>query len=70
VFVLSNAKCRSESRDRLIGTAAADATDRIIYNATTGALLYGSNGSAAGGSVQIATLATGLAMTNNDFLII
>jgi Ca2+-binding RTX toxin-like protein len=54
----------------VIGTAAADATDRIIYNSTTGALLYDSNGNVAGGSVQIATLATGLAMTNNDFLII
>ena len=49
MFVLSNAKCRSESRDRLIGTAAADIADRIIVNAMTGALLYGSNGNLAGG---------------------
>lgn len=53
-----------------IGTGAHDANDRIIYNSTTGALFYDSNGSAVGGSVQFATLSKGLAMTNSDFLII
>lgn len=52
------------------GTGAHDANDRIIYNSASGALFYDSNGSAAGGSVQFATLSTGLAMTNADFLII
>ena len=56
--------------DFVIGTAAGDASDRIIYNSATGALLYDSNGNAAGGSVQIATLQTGLLLTNADFLII
>jgi hypothetical protein len=42
----------------------------VIYYATTGALFYDSNGYAAGGTVQIATLSTGLALTNNDFLIV
>jgi len=54
----------------VIGAAALDAADRVIYNSDTGALFYDSDGNAAGGSVQIATLATGLALTNNDFLII
>jgi Ca2+-binding RTX toxin-like protein len=54
----------------VIGTAARDAADRIVYNSGTGALFYDNNGNAAGGSVQIATLTTGLALTNNDFLII
>jgi serralysin len=53
-----------------IGTAAGDADDRIIYNSSTGALFYDSNGNAAGGSVQIATLTSSLALTNNDFWII
>lgn len=53
-----------------VGTAAHDLSDRIIYNSVTGALSYDSNGSAAGGSVQFATLSTGLAMTNADFLIV
>jgi serralysin len=53
-----------------VGTAASDADDRIIYSSTTGALFYDSNGSAGGGSTQIATLAMGLTLTNNDFLVI
>jgi Ca2+-binding RTX toxin-like protein len=52
------------------GAAAADANDWIIYNPDTGALFYDSNGSVTGGSVQIATLAAGLSLTHNDFLII
>jgi Ca2+-binding RTX toxin-like protein len=54
----------------VIGSAAADATDRIIYNSATGALLYDTNGNAVGGSTQIATLSTGLALTNNDFKVV
>ena len=52
------------------GTAAHDADDRIVYNSATGALIYDSNGSAAGGAVQFATLAKGLALTNADFVIV
>ena len=53
-----------------IGGAAADAEDRIIYNATTGALIFDVNGSAAGGATQFAKLATGLALTNADFVVV
>jgi serralysin len=53
-----------------IGAAAGDAGDRFIYNSATGALFNDSNGNTGGGCVQIATLSTGLALTNNDFLII
>ncbi|MDX2276138.1 MAG: calcium-binding protein [Hyphomonadaceae bacterium] len=53
-----------------VGAAAHDANDRIIYNATTGALIYDANGNAAGGSVQIATLTKNLALTNADFVVI
>lgn len=53
-----------------VGTAAADASDRIIYNSTTGVLIYDSNGSASGGAVEFAKLAAGLALTNADFFII
>lgn len=52
-----------------IGAAAADANDHVIYNASTGALYYDSNGNSAGGMVQFATLSAGLALTNQDFLI-
>ena len=53
-----------------IGAAAADANDHIIYNATTGALFYDSNGNGAGSQNQIATLTAGLALTASDFLVV
>jgi Ca2+-binding RTX toxin-like protein len=49
---------------------AHDANDHIIYNKTTGALFYDSNGNAAGGSVQIATLSNHAAITAADFQVI
>ncbi len=53
-----------------IGAAAADASDRIIYDPSTGALLYDADGSGAGAAVQFATLDDGLALTRSDFLIV
>jgi Ca2+-binding RTX toxin-like protein len=53
-----------------IGSAAHDTDDRIVYNSATGALFYDSNGNGAGGSIQFATVAAGLAMTNSEFSII
>ena len=53
-----------------VGAAAHDADDHIIYNSATAALFYDSNGSAAGGSTQFAELKTGLALTNNDFVVV
>jgi Ca2+-binding RTX toxin-like protein len=49
---------------------AGDASDRIIYDSDSGALFFDANGSAAGGGIRFATLATGLALTSADFLII
>ena len=53
-----------------IGSASHDATDRIIYNDATGALIYDFNGSAAHGAVRFATISPGLALTNHDFVAI
>ena len=53
-----------------IGAAAADASDRIIYNPASGALIYDANGTGVGGAVQFATLSLGLALTNADFVVI
>lgn len=52
------------------GTAAIDGDDFLIYNATTGALTYDSNGSASGGTFLIATLGKGLSLTHADFMLL
>ncbi|MBN9561441.1 MAG: calcium-binding protein [Alphaproteobacteria bacterium] len=51
------------------GPAAHDADDRIIYNSSTGALSYDSNGNAAGGSTVFATLAPNLTLHAANFLV-
>lgn len=53
-----------------IGSTAADATDRIIYNSATGALFYDTNGSATGSSTQITTISPGLVLTNSNFNVV
>ena len=54
----------------VIGTAAQDANDRIIYDSTTGALFYDSDGVGGNAAVQFAELTSGLALTNLDFLVV
>jgi len=54
----------------VIGTAALDANDRIIYNNANGALFYDSDGAGGAAAIQFATLGTGLALTNVDFLVV
>ena len=52
------------------GSSAAQADDRIIYNSTTGALIYDSNGNVAGGAVQFATISAGLtSLSAADFFL-
>jgi Ca2+-binding RTX toxin-like protein len=54
----------------VIGTAAQDANDRIIYNSSTGALFYDNDGVGGNAQVQFAALRPGLALTNLDFLVV
>jgi Ca2+-binding RTX toxin-like protein len=54
----------------IIGAAAQDAGDRIIYNSANGALLFDSDGTGGTAAVQFAQLSTGLALTNLDFLVV
>jgi Ca2+-binding RTX toxin-like protein len=54
----------------VIGTAAQDANDRIIYNSNTGALFYDNDGVGGNAQVQFAELSRGLALTNLDFLVV
>jgi Ca2+-binding RTX toxin-like protein len=54
----------------VIGTAAQDANDRIIYDSNTGALFYDNDGVGGNAQVQFAELGRGLALTNQDFLVV
>ncbi len=51
-----------------VGSGAHDSSDHVIYNKSTGALIYDSNGSASGGSIVFAVLDKGLTLTFADFL--
>ncbi|CAH0349327.1 hypothetical protein SPH9361_00550 [Sphingobium sp. CECT 9361] len=54
----------------VVGKAALDANDRLIYGSKSGVLSYDADGSGSGAAVQIATLSSGLHLTSSDFLII
>jgi Ca2+-binding RTX toxin-like protein len=49
---------------------ALDPSDSVIYETDTGRLFYDGNGSAAGGSVQFATVAANLPITSDDFFVV
>jgi Ca2+-binding RTX toxin-like protein len=53
----------------VIGTAAQDADDHVIYNNATGALFYDSDGNGAASQIPFATLSAGLALTQLDFFV-
>jgi len=53
-----------------IGSAAHDADDRIVYDSAIGSLFYDADGTGAGAAKAFAMLSTGLALTQNDFLIV
>jgi Ca2+-binding RTX toxin-like protein len=54
----------------VIGAAAADSSDRIIYNSATGALLFDSDGTGAAAARQFAIIGTGLGLSSGDFFVI
>ena len=62
---LNNALFRSSTNG-----AALDANDHILYNTTSGALLYDADGSGAGVATQFATLTTKPAVTAADFVVV
>ena len=49
------------------GVAAADAGDRIIYDAATGNIFYDADGTGATAQILFATVTAGTALTNADF---
>jgi Ca2+-binding RTX toxin-like protein len=50
--------------------SAADASDRILYNAQTGGLFYDSDGNGAAAAVQFATVSANLNLTASDFVVL
>ena len=54
----------------VIGAAALDANDRIIYDNSNGALSYDSDGAGGNAAIQFAVLSQGLTLTSLDFLVV
>ena len=54
----------------VIGAAAADANDRIIYNQATGQLFYDADGNGAGAAILFATLQGAPLLIASDFQVI
>jgi Ca2+-binding RTX toxin-like protein len=50
-----------------IGAAAGDSDDHIIYDDTTGAIYYDSDGTGAAAQVQFATVTAGLSLAHDNF---
>ena len=53
----------------VLGTAAGDANDRILYDQATGNIFHDADGTGAAAAVLFATVTAGLALTNADFII-
>jgi Ca2+-binding RTX toxin-like protein len=53
-----------------IGAAAHDRDDRIVYDSSTGSLMYDADGSDSGQAKAFAVLDIGLALTHDDFSIV
>jgi Ca2+-binding RTX toxin-like protein len=65
-----NAGATITSAQFVVGATATTVSHRFIYNTTSGGLFFDSDGNGAAAQVQIATLATGLAMTNADIFVV
>jgi serralysin len=52
-----------------VGTAATTADHRIVYNSSTGALLYDVDGVGGAAAVQFASLTTRPALTASEFFL-
>jgi Ca2+-binding RTX toxin-like protein len=54
----------------LVGSSATTPDHRFFYNSSNGALFFDSDGNGATSAVQFATLTTGLALTNQDIVVV
>ncbi|WP_439614414.1 peptidoglycan DD-metalloendopeptidase family protein [Reyranella sp.] len=69
VFSAAGAAGALNANAFFIGTAAHDADDRIIYNSTTGALMYDADGAGGQAARSFATASLGLTLMASDFLL-
>lgn len=53
-----------------LGAAAADATDRILYDPATGIIRYDPDGTGPLASVRFVSVTAGIAVTNADFVVV
>lgn len=58
------------SSSRFVIGEPQDTSDRLIYDATSGALLYDADGTGAIAAIQFATLSAGLDLTAENFVLI
>ena len=54
----------------VVGAAAQDADDYIIYDDATGALIYDGDGVGGAAAIQFAVLSPGLGLSNQDFIVV
>ena len=65
-----SASALSPGSEFVVGAAALDANDYIIYNDATGAVLYDSDGAGGAAAIQFAQVDAGLVLTNLDFFVV
>jgi Ca2+-binding RTX toxin-like protein len=65
-----NDTLRGESGEFVVGTAALDANDRIIYDSNSGALYYDGDGIGGTAAIQFAEVNPGLGLTHLDFFVV
>ncbi|NES20864.1 MAG: calcium-binding protein, partial [Symploca sp. SIO3E6] len=59
-----------DAEEFTIGSAATKASDRFIYNDTTGALFFDPDGTGVLAQVQFAQLSGGVALANSDIFVV
>lgn len=56
--------------DFVLGAAAVDASDRFIYDQSTGSLFFDADGSGAQAALRVVTLSNNATLTHNDIVIV
>lgn len=70
LFVNTIFKGNLDASQFVSGENVRDPNDYVIYNPTTGTVIYDSDSSGSGQGVQVAQLGVNLPITNADFVVI